>query len=280
MNLNSKNKIACVIMSIGKRYHKLSSVSYNSFICHNKNIDTYLIDDNKILSYSCSKFLNKVSIGVLKYMLSYEIAKNHNYSKVIVLGSDTITCSRLDEFIDDDEHDILATLDYPYRLITNRIKSPDSETHLNADVVCFNNFQALEDIISVSLNHPIYHEQGGLNEIVWGSKKYKTKIVDYPYNQSSVIYNARAKGNIIAAHGEKPWDKYVSRYYVKDNKLFSYDNKQIKVFHYCEGLGTLSESEFNNLLNWWIFSCFNEETKIFFKNICNAGDFFEKRYEQ
>lgn len=280
MNLNSKNKICCIIMSLGKKYNKLSLVSYNSFIAHNENVDTYLINDEKILDYSCSKFINKISVGVLKYMLACEIGKSKNYNKIIILGSDTITCSRLDEFIDDDEHDILATLDYPYQLITDRVKSPDSETHLNADVVCFNNLKALDEIISVSIYHPIYHEQGGLNEIVWSSQKYKTKIVDYPYEKSKVIYNARAKGNITDEYGQKPWDKYVGKYYVKNKKLFSHDHKQIKVFHYCEGLGTLNEDKFNELLNWWIFSCFNQETKLFFKNVCNAGDFFEKRYEQ
>lgn len=279
MNLNF-NKIACIILSVGKRYEKLSLVSYNSFLAHNKNIDTYLINEKNISEYSSSNYLGKIGIGILKYMLAYELMKTKNYNKIIILGSDTITCAKLDEFIDDYENDIIATLDYPYRFDTHRAKSPDSETHLNADVVCFNNLQALQDIISASMHHPIYYEQGGLNEVVWNSNKYKTKIADYPYKESKVIYNARAKGNIVDNTGEKPWKKYINQFYVKNNQLFSYDNKQIKVFHYCEGFGTLREDRFHELLNWWIFSCFNEETKLFFKNICNAGDFFEKRYEE
>ena len=279
MSLESK-KIACVILSIGKRYEKLSLVSFNSFKIHNPDVNTYLINEKNLSDYSCSKYLGKIGIGILKYMLGYEIMKTKNYNKIIILGSDTITCSRLDEFIDDQDSDIIATLDYPYQFYTNRAMSPDSETHLNADVVCFNNLQAISDIIKVSIYHPIYYEQGGLNEVVWMQNKYKTKIADYPYSSSKVIYNVRAKGNIIANTGEKPWKEYVSQYKVRDNKLFSFDNKQIKVFHYCEGLGTLDEYNFNEILNWWIFSCFNEETKTFFKNVCGVGDFFEKRYEE
>lgn len=272
-------KICCIILSLGKKYEKLSRVAHDSFLQFNKNIDIFHINDLNIHHYEANNYINKISIGVLKYLVALEITKKYKYDKTIIIGSDTITCSRLDEFLDDYEYDILATLDYPYQLITPRVKSPNSETHLNADVICFNNFNALEDIIKVSLFHPIYHEQGGLNEIVWNYSKYKTKIVDAPYETSKVVYNARAKGNIIANNGEKPWKNFVSKYKVINNKLYTHNDKQIKIFHYCDGLGTLNENSFNNLLNWWIFECFNEETKIFFKNYCDTKDFFEKKYE-
>jgi hypothetical protein len=38
-------------------------------------------------------------------------------------------------------------------------------------------------------------------------------------------------------------------FYVKDNKLFTHDDKQIKVFHYIEGLGCQSEEIFINKVN-------------------------------
>jgi hypothetical protein len=276
MNSTSKSKTACVILSWGEKYKKLSKVAKDSFVKHNPEVDVYLIDDSNLSSYESHSLLNKISIGVMKYALAHEIMKRERYKKIIVLGSDTITCSRLDEFLDNDEEDILATLDYPYKLITSRVESPDSETHINADVVCFNNQEAISDIVRVSQFHHTYHEQGGLNEIVWTSNKYKTKIVDYPYNESSVVYNARAKGNVAASAGQKPWPTYVQQYYTKEEKLYTHDNKHIKVFHYCDGLGGLSENAFYDLVNWWIFTCFNEETKKFFKNHCAAGDFFEK----
>jgi len=280
MNSNFDSSPACVILSLGKRYEKLSTVASKSFAVHNPGVDLWMVDENNIKNYKASKYMNSISVGVLKYQIAYEIMKEKKYKKMIVIGSDTITCSRLDEFLDDNTNDILATLDYPYRLVTPRISSPDSETHLNADVVCFNNKEALLDIVKVSTLHTIYHEQGGLNEIVWGSEKYNTKIVDYPYDKSKVVYNARSKGNICATPGTKPWKEYVQQFYVKNEKLYTYDSKQIKIFHYCEGLGTLNDNKFNELINWWIFDCFNQQTKDFFKQKCNAGDFFERKFEQ
>ena len=66
-------------------------------------------------------------------------------------------------------------------------------------------------------------------------------------------------------------------FYVKDNKLFTQDHKQIKVFHYIEGLGVQDENTFiskvNNIHTW-----FNQETKDFFTNYCNCDDFFLKPF--
>lgn len=275
------NNTACVILCLGKRYKKLGQVAYNSFVSfHEKEVDTYLITDENLKNFKSNSFASSYSVGILKYIVALEVMTTKKYKKVIVLGSDTITCARLDEFLDNDKEDILATLDYPYQLRTPRAISPDSETHINADVVCFNNPKAIEDIISVSPFHTEYFEQGGLNEIAWMTNKYSTKIVDYPYSTSNVVYNVRCKGNIIARTGEKPWAPYAQRYSVKDNKIYSFDGKQLKVFHYCEGLGGLPDHKFYEIINWWIFECFNEDTKLFFKHICNSKDFFEKRYEE
>jgi alpha-N-acetylglucosamine transferase len=201
--MKKQNDIACLILSYGKKYKKLGDVAYNSFVQHNKNVDTYLITDESIKDFNSFSYIDKVSIGVLKYMLGFELFKIYKYKKVIILGSDTITCSRLDEFLDDTEHDILATLDYPYPLVTKRIVVPGKENHVNADVVCFSNENALYDIINLSVFHDVYHEQGGLNEVIYGLRKYTTKIVDAPYSSSKVLYNVRSKGNICAREGER-----------------------------------------------------------------------------
>ena len=185
-------------------------------------------------------------------------------------------------FIDNNEHDILTSLDYPYQLVTRRVKTPDSETHLNADVICFNSLEPILDIIKITTSgfYPVYNEQGALNEVVWSEEYgYSFKIVDGPYDETEVIYNARAKGNITAGPGEKPWGKYTNKFYIKDNKLFTADHKQIKVWHYCEGFGGVSDGEFKRLVNNWIFDWFNEDTKKFFKESCNTGNFFEKQFD-
>ena len=57
---------------------------------------------------------------------------------------------------------------------------------------------------------------------------------------------------------------------MKDNKLFTKDNKQIKVFHYAEALGVKTKEEYNETLyeikNKW----FNFETIQFLETQCNC----------
>lgn len=272
-----REDICCVILSLGKRYEKLANVAVKSFSKHNPNIKVYLINDNNYHEYESSK--TPAPVGITKYKLCLEIAEKFSYKKVINLGADTITCAYLSEFIENNQDDILATLDYPYTLNSGGIVTPPGDSHVNADVVCFNSLEAIRDIVEASKKHHSYFEQGGLNEIIWTSQKYKTKIVDGPYKDSSVVYNVRAKGNICAAPNTKPWSTYTLKYKVNDNKLYTYDDKQIKVFHYCEGLGTLNDTTFNELLNNWIFDWFNQETKDFFKNYCDTGNYFEGKYE-
>lgn len=270
-------KIGCVILAIGKKYKKMSAVAANSFKKFHPNIDLFLIDESNLNLYSSNEL--NLSFGFLKYAIAYEIMKKHKKDKIIILGSDTITCDYLSEFIENDEDDILATLDYPYQLCINNFCTPDSETHLNADVVCFNNSEAILDCIKKAPQHNLYFEQGALNEIVWTTNKYKTKIVDGPYKETKVLYNVRSKGNIIAAPYTKPWSQYTKLFYVKENKLYTHDNKQIKVFHYCEGFGTMKDEFFLEIINSWIFDWFNEDTKNFFKQNCDSANFFEEKYE-
>jgi len=273
-------RVACVIYFYGKKYQGLGGCALNSFKKHHPDVDLYHINDTNINDFKSAKYKNLVGHGPFKYMIAAELMIERGYEKVIVLGGDTITCSRLDEFIDNDEVDILATLDYPYQLVTHRIKSPDSETHLNADVVCFNSTKPIISILKLAAQYPIYHEQGALNEVVWSPQfDYSCKIVDGPYDESKVVYNARAKGNICGQPGEKPWGKFTNQFYVKDNKLFTGDHKQIKVWHYCDGFGTIDDARFMELVNNWIYDWFNDETKIFFKENCACGDFFEKEFK-
>ena len=63
-------------------------------------------------------------------------------------------------------------------------------------------------------------------------------------------------------------------FYVNNNKLFTQDHKQIKVFHYIEGLGCQNEQIFIDKVND-IHTWFNQETKDFFTHQCNCGDFYQ-----
>jgi len=109
---------------------------------------------------------------------------------------------------------------------------------------------------------------------------------DNTYENSDVVYNARAKGNLIAATGTKPFFQYTYKFEVRDSKLFIPENsqavpakeKQLKVFHYCDGLGNLNISTQIGLMNDWFSKGFNEDTKKFFKEECDCGDFFDGNF--
>lgn len=290
-------KIACVIYFFGKKYEKIGSCAINSFKKFHPDVDLFHISEHNGDEYAATKSLQLVGHGAYKYLLAAEIMIKHKYDKIIVLGADTITCSRLDEFINGEE-DILATLDYPY-LLQDPIGfalTPDSETHVNADVVCFNNVEAILDIVSLASNFKDYGEQGALNYVLWCEDyDYSFKIVDGPYRDSKVVYNVRSKGNICLPHEyqdhsattgvppkfqryEKPWGKYLNKFYVENNKLLTSSGKHVKVWHYCDAFGNMPEEMFIKLMNNYICNWFNEETKTFFKQECDCGDFFEQEF--
>lgn len=272
-------KTICVIFYTDSRYEKLAQVAYRSFKKHHdeKEVECVLIAQRP-----GSDVVHCSHAGILKYSLALKLAIEKKATKLIILGADTITCARLGEFLDNDE-DIIATLDYPYQFFNQGVISPDSETHLNADVVCFNNLNALKEVIAAARFHPMYFEQGGLNQIAWAEdSKYSLEIADYPYETSTCVYNARAKGNLCAEAGTKPWGEFTRMFHVKDGRLYTglhknnqMVDKQIKVWHYCDGFGTLNAAAIDKILNWWKTTGFNQETKNFFELHCDSGDFFK-----
>lgn len=290
-------RIACVIYYFGKRYERIGACAVNSFKKFHPDIDLFHIDENNGDDYLATKRLDKIGHGAYKYLLAAEIMIKHKYDKIIIMGADTITCSRLDEFINGKE-DILTTLDYPYQLqIPEGYPiTPDSETHVNADVVCFNSSDAILDIVKIAKRFGAYTEQGALNYILWSGKySYSFKIVDGPFKESPVVYNVRSKGNIPLPYEyqdhssttgkppafpcyEKPWGIYINKFFVEDSKLYTSDKKQIKVWHYCEGFGGLLDDNFIKLMNNYINNWFNEETKTFFKEECACGQFFQQNF--
>jgi len=275
-------KIGCFILSNKFKYKKLHECAINSFSKFHPHVNLYSYD----YSYRFPDVLNQLPTGIARLYAAHSIFKNEKLDKLIILGADTITCSRLDEFMDDNSSDILTTLDYPYQLITQGlIFSNYKEDHVNADVVCYNNIDALKEVIDKSMEiRTEYHEQAALNFVCNMQKKFTSKIVDGDYENSNIVYNVRAKGNIIANSGEKPWFKYTNLFKVEENKLFTnvHENcsksKQIKLWHYCDGLGTFKDFQFQEIINRWISIGFNEQTKKFFTEQCACGDFFNKQF--
>jgi hypothetical protein len=278
------------------RYDELAQCSLNSFKKFHPDVELHYVNDSNLSEYH-EKYFKSFDlvdhIGIVRYMLAYDMMLQNNYDKIIVLGCDTITCARMDEFIDNNE-DILATLNYPCQESTEYWQTPYFEIapgvydhgNINADVVCFNNPAALKKVIDLSVEHfTHFGEQGALNELAWVDKSYSVKIVDFPYPTSSVVYNARSKGvfgtsmivnGVLAKHGP-PLDGTPSplkRFYVKNNNLYTGDNKQIKCFHFVEGLGGRSDEEFNAIMKDFKYKWFNVDTIKFFKEQCGCSEFF------
>ena len=203
-------KIACVVYYTDSRYDELIKNVKNSFLSfHKEECDFYQVDPtnqeefNRNLQY----FEFAPETFLMQFIYAYEIMRKYNYEKIIVLGSDTIVCNRMDEFLDDNTTPVLATLNYPNQDSTEYWTTPaiQLQTHngqvvydhlnINADVTCFNSVDALRKVIELSIEHYTHFSiQGGLNELAFVDKSYEVKIVDSPYPLSKVVYNARSKG--------------------------------------------------------------------------------------
>jgi len=294
-------KVGCVVYYTDDRYDELAKNVKNSFLAHNGNeCDYHQIDYtnqeeyNKMLEYY--EFAPETFL--MQFIYAYEIMKKYNYEKIIVLGTDTIVCNRLDEFLDDNTTPVLASLNYPNQDGTEHWITPIAQVTLpdgniimdhmnvNADVTCFNSADALKKVIDLSIEHYCHFSiQGGLNELAFTDKSYEVKIVDAPYPTSKVVYNARSKGvfgtdmikkGLLAKCGPQ-YDGQPSpiRYwYVNDNKLYTHDHKQIKCFHFVEGLGGRPIESFRELINDFKTNWFNDDTIKFFKEQCGCSEFF------
>jgi len=294
-------KVGCVVYYTDDRYDELAKNVKNSFLTFNgEECDYHQIDYtnqeeyNKMLEYY--EFAPETFL--MQFIYAYEIMKKHNYEKIIVLGTDTIVCNRLDEFIDDNTTPVLASLNYPNQDGTEhwitpavQVTLPDGnvvmdQMNINADVTCFNNADALKKVIDLSIEHYCHFSiQGGLNELAFTDKSYEVKIVDAPYPTSKVVYNARSKGvfgtdmirkGLLAKCGPQ-YDGQPSpirHWYVNDNKLYTHDHKQIKCFHFVEGLGGRPIESFRELINDFKTNWFNDDTVKFFKEQCGCSEFF------
>lgn len=316
--MSKKNKTACVVYYTDDRYDELIQNVRNSFLSFNGDeCDYYQIDYTNQEKYNSQLEYYEYApeTFLMQYIYAYEIMKKHSYEKVIILGSDTIVCSRLDEFLDDDTTPVLATLNYYIQESTDywttpmiQVQMPDGSVevdhmNVNADVVCFNNAEALSKVIQLSIEHYTHFSiQGGLNELAWSDRSFEVKVVDSPYPLSQVSYNVRAKGvprtdmitkGVIKncwprnVHGfPYEWlaerglidgqDTPIKRWYVEDGKLFTHDHKQIKCFHFVEGIGGRPLDKFNELIDDFKNTWFNGDTIKFFTNKCNCGHFFGK----
>ena len=383
-----ERKVGCVIVALGDFYKSLGECAKNSFKKFHPEVKLFYIDDEALTKdgYLQSYRPGQLSEnkGITKFRIARDIMREEKLDKLIVLGADTITCSRLDEFMDRDDCDILGTSDYLFPAVGHRVvgetpwlppSAPSralddafgdllpprrpaplssrkqrrgkpstnlpvktraltqflagTHRHLNADVVCFNSLHALNLVVEITPLHISHFEQGALNEVFFDDSNGVTGdmieethsnkgrdgyshpdvrgIGDHflhaqpnEWNSQNVCYNVLSKstlyldredeyGNrhldvsiVIPLSSHKPWKPFVEKFRVGGTnplpRLYTGDGRQIKVWHYCESFGSLVDTEAAELINKWIFEWFNEDTKTFFKDYCDCGDFFEKDY--
>ena len=297
-------KIACVFLHItnheGDNYQKddfFAPNAINSFKKWHPNVDIHHITNDNFNSYLKDLNITEYydSVGLIRVYIIRELFRLKNYDKVIMLGLDTFTCSYLDEFINNDIDDMICSSGPPYSFLKTEYWAPkvvDNDVDfINADVACFNNFKSADMLIEKSIEFWTNHaEQGGMNYLYQNQDQLgiKVSIVDFPYNITKSLYNVRSKGmacggnqmyrgNLYNGNYKDPNSSVIgniyptSTYHVKDNKLFTPDNKQIKVFHYAEALGVKTKEEYNETLHEMKTVWFNNETKQFLNEQCNCN---------
>lgn len=305
-------KIGCLFVNITDDYYPNNYLkdnetffipnAINSFKKWNPEIEVHYVHNNNLPEYCKELNIEELHnhVGLIRLSLMSALVKKYQYDKIITLGIDTITCAKLDEFINDNENDAIYTLGVSHPVQTRYWSSPAEQfyengqnivdiANINGDISCYNNYETIDELINIVLEYwDEQVDQGGMNYLYINQNKYnkKIKIVDYPYHKSDVVYNIRSKG-VIGGYclvkgkvlngrkGQVISDRYpMLDFYVKDNKLFTKDNKHIKVFHICEGLSYRTEEDelsydesVNEIKTMW----FNAETIEFFKNQCKCN---------
>jgi hypothetical protein len=303
MNWGDK-KIGCVFLNItnheGSNYEEDTFFAPNaieSFKKWHPDVHIYHITNDSFKGYLRELNITEYydAVGLIRIYIIRELLKTQGYKKIIMLGLDTFTCSYLDEFMNNDTDDMICSSGPPYSFIKTDYWAPkivDGDVDfINADVACFNNWEAADMLINKSIEFWTNHsEQGGMNYLYQNQDQLniKVSIVDFPYNKTKSLYNVRSKGiacggnqmyrgNLYNGNYKDPNSSVIgniyptSTYYVKDNKLFTLDNKQIKVFHYAEALGVKTKEEYNETLYEMKTVWFNDETKQFLNEQCNCN---------
>jgi len=96
------------------RYLPFCDCAINSFKKWHKDIEVVYLNDNNIKDFlkSIPNYKPIKSNTGIKFSLGFEVMKKYNADKLIILDIDTITCARLDEIINNNEDDILVSLNY------------------------------------------------------------------------------------------------------------------------------------------------------------------------
>jgi len=196
--------ICCVIVALGPLFEIFGDSAVKSFSRFHPHTPLMYVTNDRLdgdpfflewplLKKYKARYDGKLGrVGLLKYAIAHKIMADFNFAKIIILGADTITCSRLDEFLDTSNVDAVLTAGNPGSFISDHWSGVHGQPHVNADVVCFNSLTALATVISNSIKYLSWHEEGGLNETFCDPlTSFTSKIVDADHK--SPVYNLRSK---------------------------------------------------------------------------------------
>lgn len=277
------------------RYDDYAKCAVDSFKKWHPDIETIFIDDSNLEEYF--KLFGDIKLAnsavVQKLIIALATAKYYKADKLIIIDIDTITTAKLSEMLEDDDTDMLLSLNYN-RFETTKYWTPPSYVleyedgkeirevvNINTGVMCYNNLKALEKAVELCFTHPTdFGEQGAINQLFTDADSgFTSKVLDGPYVLSEVVYNVKAKGVdesglIFKIAMERPEQSYIRHWYVKDGKLFTPDHKHIKIWHIAEGLHGRPLEDFNRITEMYKKHLFNTDTIKFFEEECDCKGFF------
>lgn len=206
--------IGALIFNNHPAFESLAKNAYDSFIKWHPDLDCHLVTP-----YNYSRYYSKYVPGYQKTIAAECIMSAHKYDKIIVLGADTITTARLDEFIDSDE-DIVGSLDYPQEPHPFGY-SKDQHPYMNADVVCYGNLDVLValNFLAPIIGPPLF-EQGAQNVIVNGTPPLLPEI------------DPGIKSKVIKRLGQDHYDQRIEKIkgFLKDDKVgVDWDGTKLRV---------------------------------------------------
>jgi hypothetical protein len=271
-------RVACLILiteDYGKQRPFYKTNSVNSFKKWHPDVDVIIAGDKEFNEVWVDRE-KKNTGGIARFLLVRNLFSK-GYNKVIIIGADTITCARFDEFLNDDNTPILATLDYPYLFDIDfdvkacflKKQGVFEQSIINSDCTCFNSPNIIDDIISLCKEN-YWHEQVAMTFIHSRSENL-IRIVDFPSVVSPFFYNNSGKGGIGAdcIRGGQLYFGFdgpkigeftpIKVWKPIGDKLYNHLGKHCKMFHFC----THNDDDGKT----W----FNDETVQFFKDHCDCN---------
>jgi hypothetical protein len=129
-------KIGCLFVNIKDEYYSNNYLkdndeffvpnAINSFKKWHPEVEIHYVNDDNLQEYCSILGLEEIynHVSLLRLLLAIGLTKYYQYDKIFILGIDTITCSKLEEFINDNENDAIYTLGPPQYVETEYWRSP------------------------------------------------------------------------------------------------------------------------------------------------------------